>query len=68
MYWLKDARETLDVLLTYGDVDDPLFAHMLEEYRAVARVHGRSTEFEHLVAEMMTLKSPHHAGTTAPGY
>lgn len=58
MYWLQDARETLDVLLTYGDADDPLFVHMLEEYRGVAQVHGRSAEFEHLIEELVTLKCP----------
>ncbi len=67
MYWLKDARETLDVLLTYGDAENPLFVHLLSEYRAVAQAHGRSAEFERLLEEIVALKRPPSAQIPARG-
>lgn len=68
MYWLNDARDTLEVLLTYGNVEDPLFVHLLAQYRTVAQEHGRSAEFEQLVEAIVDLKSPPHAKMSAKGY
>jgi hypothetical protein len=65
---MQDARDTLDTLLTYGNVDDPLFVHLLSQYRDVAREQSRSDEFEQVVQDIIDLRCPTGAKMSAEGY
>ena len=68
MYWIQDARDTLDTLLTYGDVDDPLFVHLLSQYRDMAREQSRGDEFEQVVQDIIDLRCPTRGKMSAEGH
>lgn len=53
MDWLRDAYDTFDILLTYGDTRDPLFSRILSNYRDLARDCGRADELERIVQRVL---------------
>lgn len=53
MDWLRDAYDTFDVLLTYGDAQDPVFSRILSTYRDLARECGRSDDLEHVIQQVL---------------
>ena len=63
MYWLRDAFDTLDTVLTYGDVDDSVFSSIVAKYRDIARDLGRIEDLERVVREVVELKARRHAGS-----
>lgn len=64
MDWLRDAYDTLDILLTYGDARDPLFSRIVTSYRDLARDFGRADDLEHVVRQV--LERAHHTHMAAP--
>ena len=67
MDWLRNAYDTLDTVLTYGDVDDPLYGRIVTKYREMANDLGRSDDFERVVAEVLEIKGRRGAKTRTPG-
>lgn len=67
MDWLRNAYDTLDTVLTYGDVNDPLYGRIVTKYREMAHDLGRGDDFERVVAEVLETKSRRGARTRTPG-
>ena len=63
MNWLRDAYDTLETVLTYGNVDDQVFRTIVAKYREMARDMGRSDDFESIVREVVALKGQHLSET-----
>lgn len=59
MDWLRDAHDTLDVVLTYGDVEDPLFRRIVNKYRDMAHDLNRTDDFEQVVQSVLAIRRPH---------
>jgi len=57
MYWMRDALDTLDVALTYGDSHEPVFGRILASYRELASERDQSDEFERRLQRFLAVKA-----------